>query len=82
MCKAGSYDPVAVLEIYALDRFDAERSPSYGTPIVDFIGKSLGFKDERYVYIWNDLPANIRGPASQVTFRKHLKTLLFKRSYN
>ena len=32
--------------------------------------------------LWNELPANIRGPISQSVFRKHLKTVLFKQVYD
>ena len=37
--------------------------------------KTLGAK------LWNELPCDIQRPISQAMFRKHLKTLLFRREY-
>ena len=41
-------------------------------------GRSFGTLGAK---LWNELPSNIRGPILQATFRKHLKTLLFRREY-
>jgi len=47
----------------------ARSSNQYGDRSMQTLGAKL----------WNELPASIRGPLSQATFRKHLKTLLFRR---
>ena len=46
-------------------------SNQYGARALQTLGAKL----------WNDLPAHVRGPMGQSTFRKHLKTLLFKQAY-
>ena len=54
-------------------RMEVSRSRNqYGARSIRTLGAQL----------WNELPANIRGPISQVTFRKHLKTVLFKKAYD
>ena len=44
----------------------------YGTRSFNVLGAKM----------WNELPAEIRGPVSLSVFRKHLKTFLFKQAFN
>ena len=54
-------------------RVEVSRSRNqYGARSISTLGAQL----------WNELPINIRGPISRATFRKHLKTILFKQAYN
>ncbi len=47
-------------------------SNQYGDRLFRVLGRRL----------WNELPADIRGPITQATFRKYLKTFLFRQAYN
>ncbi len=50
----------------------ARSSNQYGDRSFRVLGRRL----------WNELPADIRGPITQATFRKHLKTFLFRQAYS
>ncbi len=58
----------------SIDHWKLEVSRStnqYGSRSIRTLGAKL----------WNELPVKLRGPVTQCTFRKHLKTILFKREF-
>ena len=47
ICKAGSYDPAAILQIHSIAVFDKERNPTYFPKIFEFLTSELKLPENR-----------------------------------
>ena len=47
ICRAGSYDPVVILQIHSIAVFDKDKNPPYFQPLFDFLTSELKVPEKR-----------------------------------
>lgn len=67
MTKAGSADPIAVVEVYALDIFTPEKCPAFGKPLIEFFESNLGVQGNRWVWLTLIVSAIFLSDLGQIT---------------
>lgn len=59
ICRAGSYDPVVILQIHSIAVFDKDKNPPYFQPLFDFLTSELKVPEKRMTVQFIDLPAHM-----------------------
>ena len=80
ICKAGSYDPAAILQLHSIAVFDKERNPTYFPKIFEFLTSELKLPENRYVIYLFTILKNIKMSKKnhnhRTSLRKHTYIIL------